>query len=44
VWAQFESIERIGTAADPAGREPGGFWAYFHRPVIGVATKEETIR
>ena len=32
VWAEFESIERIGTAADPAERAPGGFWAYFHRP------------
>jgi SAM-dependent methyltransferase len=32
LWAEFESIERIGTAADPATRAPGGFWAYFHRP------------
>jgi SAM-dependent methyltransferase len=32
IFAEFESIARIGTAADPATREPGGFWAYFHRP------------
>jgi SAM-dependent methyltransferase len=32
IWAEFDSIEAIGTAADPAGREPGGFFAYFHRP------------
>jgi SAM-dependent methyltransferase len=32
VWAQFESIDRIGTAWDPATRQPGGFFAYFHRP------------
>jgi ubiquinone/menaquinone biosynthesis C-methylase UbiE len=32
VWAEFDSIQRIGTAAEPAQREPGGFFAYFHRP------------
>jgi SAM-dependent methyltransferase len=33
-WAEFELIERIGTSADPATREPGGFWAYHHQPSL----------